>query len=334
MSDETVSPAPADTFVSHRYRLLERLGSGAMGVVYRALDRLTGQFVALKQVHVEADELIFSTRPGEGSVDVRLALANEFRTLASLRHPNVISVLDYGFDAAQQPYFAMEFLDHPQTIVEAGRDLSTDRRVDLLLQLLQALTYLHRRGILHRDLKPGNVLVSHEQVYVLDFGLATSLDKANTPAGTIGYLAPEVLDGQPASVVSDLYAAGVIAFEVLVGRHPFHIEDFSKLLDDIYATRANFMLIPDGRLAAVVRQLLALEPGWRYSDARTAIRAFCQAVDRPIVAETAAIRESFLQTAPLVGRDTELAALLESLRAMQDGAGAQWLIAGESGIGK
>jgi eukaryotic-like serine/threonine-protein kinase len=99
--------------VAHRYRLVELLGEGGMGTVYRAYDRLTGEYVALKRIIHNAKTL--STNP-----DLRLGLIREFQMLASLRHPNIIKILDYGLDADDQPYFAMELVDKPQTLLQAG----------------------------------------------------------------------------------------------------------------------------------------------------------------------------------------------------------------------
>src|SRR5258706_15531538 len=150
-------------------------------------------------------------------MDTRLALAEEFQLLASLRHPNIISVLDYGFDDGN-PYFTMELLDHAQTILECGRGQPLAAQVGLLVQVLQALAYLHRRGVIHHDLKPGNVLVTGEQVKLLDFGLSVMRkqrsDDGGTTSGTLAYLAPEVLSGLPSDETSDLYAVGVIAYEL------------------------------------------------------------------------------------------------------------------------
>ncbi len=152
--------------IANRYEILSRLGHGGMGVVDEAHDRLTGTRVALKRVPMEiAIAMMARTGTGHspGSTDrrqARSALATEFHTLAALRHPNIISVLDYGFDRERTPFFTMELLQAPRTFVEAGINRSREEQLDLLVQLLRALTYLHRHRIIHRDLKPRNDAVS------------------------------------------------------------------------------------------------------------------------------------------------------------------------------
>jgi serine/threonine protein kinase len=137
--------------IGGRYILERKLGEGGMGVVYQATDRLTQETVALKQVTIPAEQLEFTSRMSMGKSDnFRLALA-------SLRHPNIISVLDYGFDARRQPYLTMELLEDAPNLIEAGRKEQRPKQITLLVQVLQALAYLHRRGIIHRDLKPDNV---------------------------------------------------------------------------------------------------------------------------------------------------------------------------------
>ncbi|NWF69757.1 MAG: protein kinase, partial [Chloroflexi bacterium] len=320
---------------SGRYRLMERLGGGSTGEVYRAYDRLTGQYIALKRVSTS------TKAPGwEETVDRRFAIAREFEMLASLRHPNIIGVLDYGFDLSddKHPYFIMTLLEEPETLLEAARGQPTAVQVDLLLQLLQALAYVHRRGILHRDLKPGNVLVEKGVVKLLDFGLALSSDE--TPhaevGGTLAYIAPEVLSGQAPSVVSDLYAVGVMAYEMFAGQHPFLMEDTTEFINNLLYTPVDTgLLLIDERLRPLLGGLLAKKAEERPPSALAAMAALCAATHIPLPQETVAIRESFLQAARFVGRERELAQLNAALESiLQGGSGGIWLVTGESGVGK
>src|SRR5690349_17235130 len=250
-----------------------------MGTVYRAIDRLNGEQVALKQVSAPTEQLIFLSRTDDG--DQRMGLAQEFKMLATLRHPNIISVLDYGFDADRQPYFTMELLENAQNLLEAGRDTTLAQKASLLVQVLQALTYLHRRGIIHRDLKPGNIMVVNEQAKVLDFGLSKRHERdegdgagSGRTSGTLAYMAPENLRGEAVTESSDLYAVGVMAYELFLGRHPFRTEMLTWLMEDILQAQPD-LTGPDvnPRLAYVLSRFLAKTPEERYPNTLEAIKA-------------------------------------------------------------
>jgi hypothetical protein len=353
--------------IGRRYRLLQHLGDGGFGTVYLAKDRL-GELVALKRLRAHRHgTAVQGSRDGETPPmrggRSRLELAHEFEVLASLRHPHIISVLDYGFDAGQ-PYLVMEFLRRARTLTRAGAEQPRAIQVDMLVQMLQALLYLHRHGILHRDLKPANILVVDGQVKLLDFGLAVGLEQCVRAmwSGTPGYLAPEVLQGESPSERSDLYAVGVLAYELFVGRPlrmagaarraltrlPVEEEDSSggsdlepelawlveQLLADMHGAADDLSReVPETLepgLARVLRTLLAPAPGDRFQSADQTIAALCEATGHSLPVETVATRESFLQAARFVGREHELT-LLDG--AEREGCGA-WLVAGESGVGK
>ncbi len=320
------------TELRQRYVLREELGRGGMGAVFRAYDRLTGEVVALKRLTTPIDSLDFSSR-GEGNSP--LALANEFRLLASLRHPNIIAVRDYGFDAEGLPFYTMELLDAPQTILAVGAALPTAGKINLILQVLEALTYLHRRQILHRDIAPNNLLVADGRLRVLDFGLSTMRDQRVTLAGTLPYLAPELLsDGQP-SEASDLYAVGVIAYELLTGVNPFKSDTVTRLLENIlHVTPDLDALEVDYPTRHLIGRLLAKKPAERASDAAALIADYYTAVGAPLPPQESAVREGFLQAARFVGRESELAHLTDALERTMLGFGDLWLIGGESGVGK
>jgi hypothetical protein len=318
-----------------------------MGSVYRAFDRLTGQEVALKRV-LAADDLLLASYAEDSDHDPRLSLTREFQSLASLRHPNIIGVIDYGFDDERQPYFTMDVLEEAQNVLEVGGNQPLNSKVGLLIQILQALAYIHRRGIVHRDLKPGNVLVtaSHHdvsgngnpisQVKVLDFGLSVDIVEAKGTVGTLYYMAPEVLRGTQAGPPADLYAVGVLAYNFFAGRNPFEDPDTVSVFDRI------LNIVPDcsqldapNAVRNVVQRLLAKDVQVRYAEAKEVINDLSAAIDQPLPIETEATRESFLQAARFVGREREISQLLEALRDAREAAvGSAWLVAGESAVGK
>lgn len=337
--------------IGGRYELLSRLGSGGMGEVFRSRDRLTEEIVALKRAlrepaaseqttaadsafmqgteteHLTMARVVSTSAAGTSKADIaRLALASEFRVLSSLRHPNIVSVLDYGFQANGSPFFTMRWLPNPVTIVQAARGASLDEQLDLLFQMLYALSYLHRHGIIHRDLKPSNVLVMNRHVTVLDFG-ASGLPEF-TLAGTVGFLAPEVANGARPTPASDFYAVGVIAYEMLTGE-PIYRADrpgASAQLERLDAL---------GAIGMLVKTLLAVDPARRhYHDANRLIDDLARAAGRALQPESTDHRDSYLKAAPLIGRHAELEQLTDALESAADGTGSAWLVGGESGVGK
>lgn len=318
----------------HRYQIHERLGEGGMGEVLRATDRLTGATVALKRVLTLTDSL-----GSTADTDLRLALAREFQMLATLRHPHIIEVIDYGFDVERYPFFTMTLLERPTDLLRAAVGQPFSEQVALVVQVLQALVYLHQRGILHRDLKPSNILVHGGQVKVVDFGVSVPREQAEGLVGTIAYMTPEILRGERPNESADLYAVGVMLFELLEGRHPFNLNTtMMQLIQDIIHLEPHFTPTTDPvrhAVQAVALRLMAKSPDKRYLTAREAIRALCHAADFPQPPESEATREAFLQAAQFVGRETEFTQLQSALQAVHTTHnGAVWLIGGESGVGK
>jgi len=218
--------------IQNRYILKQSLGAGAMGAVYVAFDRLSGEEVALKRLlEARKNTSLLTTY-------AKLALTNEFQVLASLRHPNIVNVMDYGIDQEGQPYFTMRYLQGARNLRDASVSLSLREKIHLIIQVFEALKYLERRGIIHGDLKPDNILVTPDNVVkVLDFGLATPNHDPNEweMAGTLAYMAPELFSGESSSFASDIYAVGVMAYEVLTGQRMIklnsHIAMIAQILD-------------------------------------------------------------------------------------------------------
>ncbi|MEM9776820.1 MAG: serine/threonine-protein kinase, partial [Chloroflexota bacterium] len=336
--------------INHRYIIRRKIGQGGMGAVYEAYDRLMQRTVALKtvlrqpifnnslsktiQIDATTHDVTIADQPSIG--ESLLPLANEFQILATLRHPHIISVHDYGFDTQQNPYFTMDFLKTGVPMDTYCALASDDSKIRVLTEILQALIYLHRRQVLHCDLKPDNVIVTDDQVKVLDFGLSSLRSGADSSGGTLAYMAPELLQGGEVSIQSDLYAVGVIGFEMLSGLLPFDPDESSFFEDVLWHEADYFFVDAPEPVSSVLAKLMAKRPEDRYRSAEAALAALCRAAGQPIPAETTRIRESFLQNAVFVGRELERSKIQEILAAVKSGFNQtpSLLIGGESGVGK
>ena len=214
------------TILDGRYEILAPLGSGGMGEVYRARRPLLGDEVAIKVMRASFDV----------TSEHRQRFLRESRASAQLRHPNIVTILDFAISAEGQPYLVMELLSGPSLKEELQVRSALPPQVvaEILMPVASALQMAHDRGITHRDLKPANIVAhrydSGERAYkVIDFGLvsveestgAQRLTDPNMFMGTMAYAAPEQLLGEPTDARTDIYALGVIAYEMLAGRRPF-----------------------------------------------------------------------------------------------------------------
>lgn len=200
------------------YEIQAQLGAGGMGIVYRALHRRLGQYRAVKVL------------PGNLAADPALVMRfeREARLAAELDHPNIVRVFDVGDDNGMH-YLVMALLSGRslQQVLHDDQPIPTARAIELLRQLAAALDFAHTRGVVHRDVKPGNAFVGDDdRVTLVDFGIALAaqesrLTDAGRVIGTPEYLAPEVVTGRDAGPSADLYALGIIAYELATGRVPF-----------------------------------------------------------------------------------------------------------------
>ena len=216
---DVVTPSLSSSMVGH-YRLLEKIGEGGMGDVYRA-ERADGLFE-----HAVAIKVVRTSLP-DGDL-LRRFLA-ERQILASMQHPNIVTLLDAGATSAGQPYIVMERVDGaPLNTYCRDRGLSLDARLRLLVQVCRAVQYAHQRAIVHRDLKPANILVTRDGVpKVLDFGIAKLLESSSSEAATKtgilpgpltpNYASPEQLRGLSVTTACDVYALGILLYEVAAG---------------------------------------------------------------------------------------------------------------------
>ena len=221
--------------IDDRYEIIDALGAGGMGAVYRARRLHLGDEVAIKVMQPSPD----------AAPEARERFLRESRACAQLRHPNIVGLFDFGFDASSQPYMVMELLSGPSLREEIDLEapMPPARVAAILGSVASALQLAHDRGITHRDLKPANIVAhryeSGERVYkVIDFGLVAMRATADQtrltdPAfflGTLAYAAPEQMRGEDVTPAADVYALGVIAYEMLTGARPFDGDNQATLI--------------------------------------------------------------------------------------------------------
>ncbi|WP_422737611.1 protein kinase domain-containing protein [Micromonospora sp. WMMD729] len=251
--------------LGNRYRLDERIASGGMGDVWRGTDQVLGRTVAVKSLlPALLDDPDFAER-----------FRGEARTMATINHPGVVDVYDFGNDQ-QIAFLVMEYVEGDalsSTLSRVGR-LTPARTMALVAQAADALHAAHEKGIVHRDVKPGNLLVRPNGTLVLtDFGIARSdivgqLTAAGSVLGTASYISPEQATGQVATPASDVYALGVVAYQCLAGRRPF--EGDNPLDIAMRHVRETPRPLPNDippQVRAVVERALAKDPAARWPSA-------------------------------------------------------------------
>ncbi len=310
--------------ISH-YRIVRRIGEGGMGEVYLAQDLTLDRLVALK----------FPLRDQLGDEHARKRLMREAQAAAGLDHPFVCKVFEVD-DADGQPFIAMEYVDGT-TLKEriAAGPLPLADAVRIALEMAEAIDAAHRKGLVHRDLKPANVMIGADgHVKVMDFGLAkrlagplagndvtmTAMTAAGQTTGTLAYMSPEQLHALPVDARSDVFAFGVILFEMLAGVHPFGrssaITTAAAILNDPAPPLSQYVEHAPPVLEHILSRLLAKEPGDRHQSLReTQLELAAALTAKPGVTATATATPPRTRRWPTVRRPWTAVAVLAGLAA-------------------
>jgi serine/threonine-protein kinase len=253
-----------------RYRILGELGRGAMGVVYKAEDPNLDRIVALKTIIVDDD--------AEGVDEYRKRFILEAKAAGKLTHPNIVTTFDCG-EHDGLAYLAMELLEGTDLRSRLMKDtVPAMEAVEIARQVAEGLAYAHERGVVHRDIKPGNIMINKRgQVKIMDFGLArmrAADHKTSTGMvlGTPRYMSPEQISGLPVDQRSDIFSLGIVLYEMLTGTRLFSGEDMAQVTHQI----TEFEHVPPTRQVPglpamvdfVVARALKKDPAVRYQDAR------------------------------------------------------------------
>jgi serine/threonine-protein kinase len=296
--------------IGGRYRLIAPLGEGGMATLWRAIDEQLDREVAAKLLRPQ-----FGADPG-----FTARFKQEARSAGSLAHPNIVSVYDYGTDGDDGPqYIVMQLVDGQDlsAILRDRGTLSSDDAARVAVEVASALEAAHRRGIVHRDVKPGNILITDDgDVKVTDFGIARAVSEASmtvtgTTLGSVHYFSPEQAAGDEVTGASDVYSLGIVLYEMLTGRRPFEGDSAAgvalrRINEDAPSPSAIGKPVPRG-LEAILMRALARDPRQRYPDAGSlaeALRAWRRDPDAVIgpagvAAAGGAAAASYTAPAPL-----------------------------------
>src|SRR5947208_3630104 len=259
------------TEIGGRYRLDRRLGAGGMSTVFLAIDTVLEREVAVKLLaeHL-ADDEVFVMR-----------FRHEALAAARLQHPNIVQVFDSGQDeGSHRHYIVMEYVDGPSCsdLLREHGQLGIDDTVRIVVEACHGLDYAHRAGVVHRDVKPGNLLISNETgaVKLADFGIAkaaeqTRVTQVGSVLGTAAYLSPEQAQGREAGPPSDIYSLGVCAYQLLTGRLPYEYSSLTELAlkqqNEGFEPIREFRREVPQELDRAIQLCLSREPESRYGSA-------------------------------------------------------------------
>jgi len=319
--------------IDKRYKLLQKIGAGATGIVYKVQDRIVNTTLALKILSEEKT----STRAVQ-------RFKREFQLLTQLHHPNLCKVYDFGTLKDGRSYFTMEYI-RGRDIFTASKGLSHEKLYAWTVQLCRALEYIHAKGLIHYDIKPGNVFIhnvgNNAIVKLMDFGLAGEqrIKGGALVKGTFPYIAPEVIERLAVDHRADLYSIGVLLYELMT-RKSFREEreSFVSLLRERQQRGARLpsrvaARLPEGVKRLLLR-LLAFEPAQRMSRANEVIREINKFSRLKFELETEKTLEGYLLSSRFVGRDKEMAFLRSLYEQAGKGQGNMALVIGDAGIGK
>ena len=250
-----------------KYRILDRVGEGAMGVVYKAIDPVLNRPVAIK---------VMSEGMAQDN-NLRERFLREAQAAGSLQHPNVVTIYDFG-ETDGHLFIAMEFIEGTdlEQLLVRGQAIPLEAKLDIIVDVLNGLSYAHRRGLVHRDIKPANIRIDAEgHARIMDFGvvhLSTSnLTGTGVMMGTPNYMAPENITGDEVTPASDLFSVGAVMYELLTNAKPFAADTLHRVLFRIVSDPPPNLLDADPALPPaldrVVKKALAKEPGERYANA-------------------------------------------------------------------
>jgi Nif-specific regulatory protein len=323
-----------DQILQSRYKVNSLLGEGGMGSTYLVYDEVKKERVALKVLNLRDENSI-------------TAFKSEFEVLSKFRHPNLVSVFEFGLLDDKIPFYTMEFVDGKNIKEFFNADSKNELDINLIyrttVQILLSLDYIHNRKIIHGDIKPENIFIQQKQnekpiAKLLDFGLSQNVlsKQQDGFTGTLEYISPEKIKKENIDGRSDLYSLGIVLYEILTGDVPFNEKETLKLFrrqlfEEITKIDSRFIVAEEFK--KIIIRLLRKEPCDRYQTAFNAAKDTALLYGEALSDDDSITKEFYFTSGPLTGRDNELKQLIDFIGSENNTAKFA-IISGESGIGK
>ncbi|HZX10598.1 MAG TPA: serine/threonine-protein kinase [Acidobacteriota bacterium] len=251
-----------------KYEILDTIGKGAMGVVYKALDPDINRVVAIKAIRFD----VISEESDREEIMKRFI--REAQSAGKLIHPNIVTIYDV-VRSENMTYIVMQYIEgySLQKTISSGEKIPTEKAVRLMTQICDALGYAHQKGIIHRDIKPANILIDKEEnPYLVDFGIArvetSTITQTGRTVGTPSYMSPEQVMGEKVDKCSDIFSLGVLLYEILIGKRPFHGDSITTVIykiinEEPFSSTEIKKSLPKG-FEPIISKALSKDPKKRY----------------------------------------------------------------------
>ncbi|MCD4817537.1 MAG: sigma 54-interacting transcriptional regulator [Candidatus Cloacimonetes bacterium] len=317
--------------IANRYRIIEELGKGSMGIVYKVQDTFrSNEFKALKTIKKEIINF-----------EVLSYFKKEFEIMNRLRHPNLVQVFDFGYENSQDFYYlTLEYVNGKTLKELLKQEQKTDEKkvLNIIVSLYRTIGFIHSRSILHRDIKPSNILIKGDKIKITDFGLSDLGNEEHKHKGSLLYAAPEILSGK-ADNRSDIFSTGLIFFELIIRKNFYNeksTSDIAEILrnDDKFTNYKNNAIkaIENTEIQEIISIMLDFFPENRFQHCSEIIHSINANLKKNFALETTKTRESYVLGAGFVGRKEELTNLKEYLEINNNNK--VLIVKGKAGIGK
>ena len=312
----------------NRYTIINKIGQGGIGEIYQAHDRIDNKTIAIKTINTRY----------QTTDELKLRFKKEFSLMSKFKHPNTVEVYEYGLTDDCKPFITMEYIKGKN--LSQIDNLSIQQIIDMLIQISLALSYIHSRSYIHRDLKPQNIIHQEKNsIKLLDYGLMNQIGTSDNGSisGTVNYMAPEVITGGLIDQRTDLYSLGIIAYELLTGKPVFSGETKKVIYNQLHTQLPPLRESAPGTpsyIDKIIMRLTRKEKNARYRDTTDLLKDLKNYASHSGMIGSSTGLKAYLYSSDLIGREQETDAFHSFLKKGKEGRHKSFLIGASAGVGK